>query len=164
MRQPPCTMPHLVILYTPNLDRPAAEGGTDMTALCRALANTMLAQRDEVGKPVFPTGGVRVLAYPATHFAVADGGAAGAAAGYTSEATSYAFVYLNLRMGRGRSAVVHAQVGAALEACAKAHFAAQLAQRPIGVTMQIDEGPEVFDAKNSSLHPLFVPSNTQKST
>jgi 5-carboxymethyl-2-hydroxymuconate isomerase len=23
------------------------------------------------------------------------------------------------------------------------------------VTLQIDEGPEVFDAKNSTLHPLF---------
>lgn len=148
-------MPHLVILYTPNLDLPADQGGTDMTALCRALADTMMAQRDEAGKPVFPVGGVRVLAYPAAHFAVSDGGAAGLAAGYGGETGSYAFVYLNLRMGRGRSAAVHASVGAALEACAKAHFASQLAQRPIGVTLQIDEGPEVFDAKNSSLHPLF---------
>ena len=148
-------MPHLVILYTPNLDLPADQGGTDMTALCRALADTMLAQRDEAAKPVFPRGGVRVLAYPAAHFAVSDGGATGQAAGYSGEAGSYAFVYLNLRMGRGRSAAVHASVGAALEACAKAHFATQLSQRPIGVTLQIDEGPEVFDAKNSSLHPLF---------
>ena len=62
-------MPHLVILYTPQLDR-----DTDMTALCRKLADTMIAQRDESGKAVFPVGGTRVLAYPATHFAVADGG------------------------------------------------------------------------------------------
>jgi 5-carboxymethyl-2-hydroxymuconate isomerase len=149
-------MPHLVILYTGNLDRPSAEGGTDMGALCHALADVMRAQRDEAGKPVFPTGGVRVLAYPAAHWAVADGGAAGQAAGYNTGANAdYAFVYLNLRMGRGRSALVHRQAGEALEACAKAHFATQLAQRPIGVTLQIDEGPEVFDAKNSSLHPLF---------
>ena len=39
-------MPHLVVLYTPNLDKPAAEGGVDMTGLCRALADTMLAVRD----------------------------------------------------------------------------------------------------------------------
>ena len=61
-------MPHLVILYTANLDRE-----TDMSALCRTMADTMLAQRDETGKQVFPTGGVRVLAYPAAHSAVADG-------------------------------------------------------------------------------------------
>ena len=42
-------MPHLVILYTPNI-----EAETDMSALCRTLADTMLEQRDEAGKPVFP--------------------------------------------------------------------------------------------------------------
>ena len=140
-------MPHLVILYTGNLD-----AVTDMTVLCRSLANTMLTLRDDTGKPVFPPGGIRVLAYPAPHCAVADGGAAGLAAGQGSD---YGFVYLNLRMARGRSAAVHADTGRQLEATAKAHFAPLLASRPVGVTLQIDEGPEVFDAKNSSLHPLF---------
>ena len=144
-------MPHLVILYTANLDAEA-----DMTLLCRALADTMLAVRDESGAPVFPTGGVRVLAYPAAHSAVADGGAAGVAAGGSGE---YAFVYLNLRMGRGRSAAVRQQVGDALTASAKAHlaplFAPRIDRMHIGLTLQIDEGAEVFDAKHSSLHPLF---------
>lgn len=145
-------MPHLVILYTANLDAPADQSGTDMSALCRRLADEMLVQRDEAGGNVFPPGGVRVLAYPAPHFAVADGGAAGREAGVPGE---YAFVYLNLRMARGRSSTVQQAVGRALEAVCQAHFASQLASRPIGVTLQIDEGPEVFDAKNSSLHPLF---------
>ena len=74
-------MPHLVILYTPNIERE-----TDMSALCRLLADCMLEQRDDEGKQVYPTGGTRVLAYPAAHSAVADGRA------------DYAFVYLNLRM------------------------------------------------------------------
>lgn len=145
-------MPHLTILYTANLDRPVSEGGSDLGALCAALADTMIAQRDEQGQPVFPVGGVRVLAYPAAHYHVADGGAAGLAAGGTGE---YAFVYLNLRMGRGRSASVHEAVGAALDACVKQHFASLLATRHIGITLQIDEGPEVFNSRNSSLHPLF---------
>ena len=140
-------MPHLVILYTPNLD---AE--TDMTALCRALADTMLTVRDEAGRQVFPAGGVRVLAYPAAHSAVADGGAAGRAAGGTGD---YAFAYLNLRMGRGRSDAVKQQAGEALSATAKAHFAPLFEKRALGLTLQIDEGPEVFDAKHSTLHPLF---------
>ena len=144
-------MPHLVILYTPELDAPAEAGGTDMKALCRALADTMCAARDEAGKPVFPTGGVRVLAYPAAHAAVADG------------SRDFSFVYLNLRMGRGRGALVHESVGRALEACAKAHFAPLFAARHIGVTLQIDEGPEVFDSKNSSIHPLFQNQQTKDS-
>jgi 5-carboxymethyl-2-hydroxymuconate isomerase len=148
-------MPHLVILYTPNLERE-----TDMTQLCRTLADTMLAARDEQGKAVFPPGGTRVLAYPAAHYAVSDGGAAGRMAGTHTGAASgdpgdYGFIYLNLRMGRGRSAATHQQVGDALFAAAKAHFGALFEQRHLGITLQIDEGPEVFDGKHSNLHPLF---------
>jgi 5-carboxymethyl-2-hydroxymuconate isomerase len=140
-------MPHLVILYTPNL-----ETELDMTGLCRSMADAMLTVRDEAGAQVFPTGGTRVLAYPAAHCAVSDGGAAGIAAGLGGD---YAFVYMNVRMAKGRSAAVHQRVGDALNACVKERFAEQLAKRPIGITVQVDEGQEVFDAKNSSLHPLF---------
>lgn len=140
-------MPHLVILYTANL-----EPRTDMGALCRALADAMLGVRDEADRQVFPTGGTRVLAYPAAHFAVADGGTAGRAAGGSGD---YGFVYLNLRMGRGRSDATKNRAGHALLACVKAHFAPLIASDHLGLTLQIDEGPEVFDAKLSSLHPLF---------
>jgi len=131
-------MPHLVILYSGNLDAEA-----DMGTLARKLADTMLAQRDDAGQPVFPTGGTRVLAYPAPHFAVADG------------TGDFGFVYLNLRMGRGRSEAVHRRVGEALVTTARAHFAALLARRAVGVTLQIDVGAEVFDGKLGNLHPLF---------
>ncbi len=132
-------MPHLVILYTPNL-----EAQTDMDGLCRSLADTMLAIRDEESKQVYPTGGVRVLAYPAAHAAIADG------------KRDYAFVYLNLRMGRGRSAAVKQRAGEALVAATRSHFESLLASRYIGITLQVDEGQEVFDAKHSSIHPLFA--------
>ena len=140
-------MPHLVILYTPQLD---AE--TDITALCRSLADTMTAMLDEAGQPVFPTGGVRVLAYPAAHCAVADGGVADRAAGGSGD---LAFAYLQLRMGRGRSQAVKQQAGARLAAATREHFAPLLARRRLGLTLQIDEGAEVFDAKLGNLHPLF---------
>ena len=140
-------MPHLVILYTGQLD---AE--VKMTTLCRQLADAMLTVKDEDGQQVFPTGGVRVLAYPAPHYAVADGGAAGRAAGGTGD---YAFVYLNVRMGRGRSPSTQQHAGQALLKVAKTFFYPVMAQRHIGIKLQIDEGPEVFDAKLSNLHPLF---------
>ena len=140
-------MPLLVILYTGQLDAEA-----DMSTLCHQLADAMLTVKDEAGKQVFPTGGVRVLAYPAPHYAVADSGAAGRAAGGTG---NYAFVYLNLRMGRGRSEATQQRAGQTLLEVAKAFFAPVMAQRHIGITLQIDVGPEVFDAKHSNLHPLF---------
>lgn len=132
-------MPHLVILYTPQLD---AE--TDMGALCRRLADAMLSLRDEQGAPVFPTGGTRVLAYPAAHHAVADGSG------------DHAFCWFNLRMGRGRSDAVQRAAGEALVAAARDHLAPLLARRPLGLTLQVDVGAEVFDAKFGNLHPLFA--------
>ena len=132
-------MPHLVILYTPNIEAEA-----DMTALCRCLADTMLSVKDEAGQQVFPTGGVRVLAYPAAHHAVADGSG------------DFGFAYFHLRMGRGRSEAVKQRAGEALAAEAKAQLAPLLAKRHVGLTLQIDEGPEVFDAKFGNLHALFT--------
>lgn len=132
-------MPHCIILYTPKVD-----ALVDMAALCRALADTMLSVRDEAGKPVFPTGGTRVLAFPASHYAVADGKG------------DYHFVYLNLRMAAGRSDLVKKETGDALLAVAKRHFAPVFDQAAIGITLQIDESPgQVYDGKHSSLHPLF---------
>jgi 5-carboxymethyl-2-hydroxymuconate isomerase len=131
-------MPHLVILYTANL-----ENETNMTTLCRDLADVMLAQKDDTGEQVFPTGGTRVLAYPAPHHAVADG------------KRDYAFVYLNLRMGYGRSDAIKERAGDALLAKTKTHFETLFAKRHLGITLQIDEGAEVYNAKHSNLHPLF---------
>jgi 5-carboxymethyl-2-hydroxymuconate isomerase len=132
-------MPHLVILYTP---QPGIEA--DMTALCRKLADIMLAVRDDDGKQVFPTGGTRVLAYPAAHYAVADGTA------------DYGFIYLNLRMAGGRSDATKKRAGDALLTGAREHFGSLFEQKPVGMTLQIDESPgQVYDGKHSSLHPLF---------
>ena len=132
-------MPHLVALYTRELD-----ALTDMDGLCRRLADAMLAVRDEAGAQVFPTGGTRVLAYPAAHNAVADG------------TRDYLFIYLNLRMGRGRSAAVHQAVGAAVTEAAKAHLQPLFETRHIGLTVQVDEGQELYDSKTSTIHPLFA--------
>ena len=133
-------MPHCVLLYTPNVDRM-----TDMGALCRSLADTMLTVLDESGKQVFPTGGTRVLAYPAAHCAVADGKG------------DYSFVYINVRMAAGRSEAVKKTAGDTLLAVVQKHFAPVFDKNPIGITLQIDESAgQVYDARHSSLHPLFL--------
>lgn len=132
-------MPHCVVLYTPNV-----EGKTDVSRLCRVLADEMLTIRDEAGKQVFPTGGTRVLAYPAAHYAVADGRG------------DYAFVYINVRMGAGRTAAVQKMAGDRLLARVQEHFAPIFERELIGITLQIDESPgQVYDGKHSTLHPLF---------
>jgi 5-carboxymethyl-2-hydroxymuconate isomerase len=132
-------MPHCVILYTPNI-----ESKTDMGLLCRKMADAMLRVVDENGKKVFPTAGTRVLAYPAAHYAVADGKG------------DYAFVYVNLRMAPGRSDIAKKEAGDRLLDVVKEHFAPVFGKELIGITLQIDESPgQVYDAKHSTLHPLF---------
>lgn len=140
-------MPHLVILYSANLD-----SDIDMNGVCRALADTMRGVTDASGKQVFPAGGIRVLAYPAPYFAVADGGESGRAAG---ESGDLGFAYLNLRMGKGRSQHAIDAAGAAIAECARGQFGPLLEKRRVGLTFQVDVGPEVFDAKFGNLHALF---------
>jgi 5-carboxymethyl-2-hydroxymuconate isomerase len=132
-------MPHVTIQYTANLD-PEAK----IDVLCAALAELLCAQRDEAGKRVFPMGGTRVMAYPATAFAVADG------------APDRAFVYLNVRIAPGRAPHLVAAAGEAMMSAVRSHFAALFLSRPLGITLQIDEGAPAFDVKHSNLHPLFA--------
>jgi 5-carboxymethyl-2-hydroxymuconate isomerase len=132
-------MPHVTIQYTANLDPEAR-----VDALCATLARLICAQRDGNGQRVFPTGGTRVLAYPCTTFAVADG------------QPDRAFVYVNVRIAPGRAAPLVAATGEALMAALRSHFESAIASRPIGMTLQIDEGAPVFDAKYGNLHPMFA--------
>jgi len=131
-------MPHVVVQYTANLEPEA-----DIGALCSALAEVIVAQRDGAGGRLFPIGGTRVLAYPTRHFAVADG------------APDRAFVYLNVRIAAGRERERVTAAGEAMMAVVRKHFASIFASRAVGITLQIDEGEPAFDAKHSTLHMLF---------
>ena len=142
-------MPHLVILYTANLENKVKFG-----PMCRELADTMLAQRDEAGKPVFPMGGTRVFAYPAPHFAVADG--------HPPDGKDMGFIYLNLRMASGRSNEVLKAVGDALIQTLHRHVDASIASDLVGVTLQIDELASSYDGRISSLHPFFNTAPTHR--
>lgn len=133
-------MPHVVVQYTLNL-----ETQVDMPALCREIADALIAVRDEKGGPLFPVGGTRVLAYPAQVYAVADG------------KDDYGFCYINIRIAAGRSDAKKKEAGDAVLAKVQARFAVAFERKHIGVTVQIDESPgQVYDAKHSNLHPLFT--------
>ena len=64
-------------------------------------------------------------------------------------------MYVNARIASGRERALVVAAGEAMMAAVRSHFAALVAKRPIGITLQIDEGQPVFDAKHSNLHPLF---------
>lgn len=132
-------MPHVVVQYTANL-----ESALDMPALCREIAAVLIAQRDGDGKPLFPPGGTRVLAYPAQVYAVAD------------SQGDYGFCYINIRIAGGRSAASQEKAGDAVLQKVQARFARAFETRRIGVTVHIDDCPgQVYEARHNNLNPLF---------
>jgi 5-carboxymethyl-2-hydroxymuconate isomerase len=133
-------MPHLVILYTPQLD---AE--TDMDGLCRTLADTMLAVRTKpanrssrpAARACWPIRR-RTMRWPT-------------AAATTPSCTSTCA----WRVAAARQCT--RPVGEALVRLPRASTWRRCwRSAPVGMTLQIDEGHEVFDAKFSNLHPLFA--------
>ena len=127
-------MLHLDIQYTANL-----EADADMTGLCRTLTATLVGLRNDAGEPVFPLTGTRVMAWPAAHYAVADG------------APDRAFIYLLLRIKPGRSDAIKKKAGDALLAAALAHLKPVFAQHAVGLTLEVDEGAHIYEGKQNNL-------------
>src|SRR5690606_6658347 len=93
-------MPHLAIEYSANLEEKA-----DLGALCRAVHAAIL----ESG--LFEVGAVRVRAFAARHFAIAD------------QMPGNGFVDMSFRIGKGRSADDCKRVGEAVFAAASEQLA-----------------------------------------
>jgi 5-carboxymethyl-2-hydroxymuconate isomerase len=116
-------MPHLTIQYTPNIN-------TDFNVLCHTLVDTMLAVRDQEGKQVFPEGGTRVMAFPASHYAVGDG-----------KRSDYAYIYFNLRIIEGRSEAVLKEVGDRTMDAIKQHIEPVFSREAIGISFLMELQP-----------------------
>ena len=134
-------MPHLTIDYTANL-----EADADMGRLCTTLAATLVALRHDDGGPLFPVAGTRVMAWPAPHFAVADG------------QPGRAFIYLNLLITPGRSQAMVQRAGEALLASAKAHLDKVFSSHAVGLTLQITEGAPLYEGKHNNLAGHLAPA------
>ena len=110
---------------------PQPRAQTDMARAVPQLADTMLEQRDDAAKQVFPIGGTRVLAYPAAHYAR-----------WPTARPTTRFVYLNLRMAAGRSdAVKKRSWRRAVRRWHASTSSRSFAKRHVGITLQIDESP-----------------------
>ncbi|MDO9403776.1 MAG: 5-carboxymethyl-2-hydroxymuconate isomerase [Polaromonas sp.] len=127
-------MPHLNIQYTANLDT-----ACDMAAFCHTLRNTLLSLQKDDGTALFPLTGTRVMAYPAHHSAVADGN------------PERAYIYMNLRIMRGRTDALKKLAGEALLESASAFLEPVFASRGLGLTVHVDEGADVFEGKRNNI-------------
>ena len=123
-------MPHLTVEYSANL-----EGRTDLDALCAALLETVLATG------LFEVGAVRVRALRADHYAIAD------------RLAENAFIDLNFRIGKGRSAEEKKHTGEALFATASRLLASLFETPHYALSLEIREIDAELSWKKNAIHP-----------
>jgi 5-carboxymethyl-2-hydroxymuconate isomerase len=123
-------MPHLTIECSGNL---ADQVG--MRQLCDLMHRTLL----ESG--LFELGAVRVRAYPAGSYTIAD------------QLPENAFADLRLRIGQGRSEIERQALGRQLMTAAEGFFADRLAGPHFALTLSIEEIDGRFSWKKNSIHP-----------
>ena len=122
-------MPHVVLEYSANL-----EGQLDWPALLRTLRDAALAT------DVFPLGGIRVRAYRADHYLIADGH------------PDNAFVHIMLRVGHGRDLETRKRACEAIFAAACACLQPLYDRLPLGISLEMQEIDAVLTAKQNNLH------------
>jgi len=127
-------MPHLTIEYSANL-----RAAGDIPGLLPKLAQRLRDQRAD-GKPVYAAGGVRVRAYEAVDYCVAD------------RAPDAGFVHATLKIGKGRSRETVRATGDALFEIMKAHFAPVLERQGLALSLYLDEVDETGSWKHNNLH------------
>ncbi|HEU4627693.1 MAG TPA: 5-carboxymethyl-2-hydroxymuconate Delta-isomerase [Steroidobacteraceae bacterium] len=122
-------MPHAIIEYSANL-----EAQIDFPRFLTALRDAALATG------VFPIGGVRVRAYRADHYVIADGH------------PDNAFVHIMLRVGHGRDLATRKRACEAIFAAVCAQLADLYARIPLGISLEMQEVDEVLTFKQNNLH------------
>jgi 5-carboxymethyl-2-hydroxymuconate isomerase len=110
----------------------------DAAALCDALHQAMVESR------IFPLAGIRVRAYVAGVFAMAD------------KHPDNGFVALTLIVGHGRSKDVLASAGEAVFAAAKQHLSDWLAGQYFGLTLEIREIDPDLTWKANTIRPRLL--------
>jgi 5-carboxymethyl-2-hydroxymuconate isomerase len=122
-------MPHAIIEYSANL-----EGQLDFGSFLTALRDSALATG------VFPIGGVRVRAYRADHYVIADGH------------PDNAFVHIMLRVGHGRDLDTRKRACEAIFATACEQLADLYKRIPLGISLEMQEVDQVLTFKQNNLH------------
>ena len=122
-------MPHLVIEYSANVEqRIALDELLDKLHACALTTG------------VFPLGGLRVRAYRADAYRIAD------------KAPDNGFVHVTAMIGHGRPLDVQQRAGEELFAVLAAHLTALYEQSPLAISLNIQEFHSVLNFKQNNLH------------
>jgi 5-carboxymethyl-2-hydroxymuconate isomerase len=122
-------LPHLVVEYSANVE--------DLIALDEML-DKLHGRALETG--VFPLGGLRVRAYRADAYRVAD------------KAPDNGFVHVTAMIGHGRPLDVQQRAGEQLFAALCEHLEPLYAKSPLAISLNIQEFHPVLNFKKNNLH------------
>ena len=122
-------MPHLIVEYSANVEKLIAVD---------ELLDKLHACALDTG--VFPLGGLRVRAHKAEHYRIAD------------KAPDNGFVHVTGLIGHGRPLDVQQRAGERLFAVLTAHLERLFAQRPLAISLNIQEFHPVLNFKKNNLH------------
>ena len=122
-------MPHVLIEYSANLDTQL-----DFPGFLTALRDAALATG------IFPLGGIRVRAYQADHYLIADGD------------VDNAFVAITLRIGHGRDFETRKRASDAIFATACEALEALYNRIPLGISLEMQEIAPTLTYKKNNLH------------
>ncbi|MCK4711836.1 MAG: 5-carboxymethyl-2-hydroxymuconate isomerase [Marinosulfonomonas sp.] len=121
-------MPHLMIVYSPNM-----ETRVDMEGLC----NTLRLAAIETG--VLPMAGIRVGAIRADHACLADGDA------------DHGYIDISVRLREGRSLLTRKMAIALIFDAAKAFLAPAMAKYPIALSLEMRQIDAELAPKTSTI-------------
>ena len=122
-------MPHILIEYSANL-RESVDFPEFLLALRAAALTT----------GVFPLGGIRIRAYEASHYLIADGH------------PDNAFVHIMLRVGHGRDLETRKRACDVIFSMACAHLDSLYRRIPLGISLEMQEIDAVLTCKKNNLH------------
>ena len=122
-------MPHLIVEYSANVE--------DRLGLDELL-DKLHAAALETG--VFPLGGLRVRAYRADRYRIAD------------KHPANGFVHVTAMIGHGRPLDVRQSAGAQLFATLTAHLERLFEESPLAISLNIQEFHPVLNYKKNNLH------------
>ena len=119
-------MPHIWIEYSANLD-------LDTRALMRAVQDAAVGDGS-----LYPLAGARTRAVRVDDYLIAEGH------------PDNAFVHVLLRIGHGRSAAQQAALGERAFQALRDALAPEMARRPLGLSLQVEEADAVLNYKHSN--------------
>lgn len=121
-------MPHIWVEYSANIEKEL-----DVPVLLKTVQDALIDDSS-----IFPFAGARTRGVRVDNYLIVDGH------------PDNAFVHVLIRIARGRSEEDRKKAGDRVFAAAKAHLADMMAARPLGLSVQMEEGDELVNLKISN--------------